>query len=102
MIQKLEAIKLGDRTLLVAFFMSGSEEVYVDADVCLKKCNNWLCFRNIPCGSMAEAKEFFSAVAEAWGEDSDPWLTFLGDPLASPNGAPEVFLLNVNSGVRSV
>ena len=95
MTQKLEAIKLGDRTLLVAFFMSGSEEeVYVDADVCLKKCKNWLCFRNIPCGSMAEVMDFFSVVAEAWGEDSDPWLAFLGDPLDSPKGAPEVFLLS--------
>ena len=102
MTNTLEAIKLGDRTLLVAFFMSGSEEVYVDADVCLKKCNNWLCFRNIPCGSMAEAKEFFSAVAEAWGEDSDPWLTFLGGPSDLPKGDPEVFLLSVDCGVRSV
>jgi hypothetical protein len=93
MTQKLEAIKLGDRTLLVAFFMSGSE-VYVDADVYLKKNDTWLCFRNVPCGSMAEAKDFFSVVAEAWGEDSDPWLAFLCDPLDSPKGAPEVFLLS--------
>jgi len=91
--QKLEAVRMGDRTLLVAFFMSGSE-VYVDADVYLRKYNNWLGFRNIPCGSMAEAKEFFSVVAEAWGEDSDPWLAFLGDPLDSPKGTPEVFLLS--------